>query len=127
MTELVCWNCGTDLDDVPRPISRHANCPRCYEVLHCCRMCRHHVASIPGECDHDEADPPVHKESANFCSYFKPRFRAFEEKEARRKDGAKSRADALFGEDAERDHPGPADPSSDEDEIRSRLDDLFDD
>ena len=129
MAELVCWNCGTDLKGVPRPISRHVYCPECYEVLHCCRMCRHYAPSIQGECDHDEADPPVQKESPNFCSYFKPRFDAFEDKEGRRKQAARLKANSLFGDD----EPGAKTDASDEmsrddqNEIRARLDVLFSD
>lgn len=127
---LVCWNCGADLEDIPRPISRHANCPDCYEVLHCCRMCRHYAPSRPGDCDHDRADPPVHKEGANFCDYYKPKFGAFEEEEGKRKSEAKSQFDALFGEDSgdagEEDDSREGDrKSSPDDEIRSKLDDLF--
>lgn len=130
MAKLVCWNCGTDLKDVARPITRHSNCPECYEVLHCCRMCRHYAPSLPGDCNHDEADPPVHKESPNLCNYFKPRFGAFEDAEGRRKDAAKSQFAALFGEDGDDgDVPeGEIDPKpAEEDEIRSKLDSLFSD
>ncbi len=130
MAGLVCWNCGTDLKDVDLPITRHSNCTACHEVLHCCRMCRHYAPSRPGECDHDEADPPVHKESANLCSYFKPRPRAFEDREGKRRQAAKSQLNALFGEDEStgQEEAGPVDsPSTEEDEIRAKLDDLFSD
>lgn len=130
MARLVCWNCGTDLKNVPRPISRHSNCPECYEVLHCCRMCRHYAPSIQGECDHDEADPPVRKESPNLCSYFKPRFGAFKDEEGKRKSAAKSRFAALFDEENESGGPSTADDPVEpekEDEIRAKLNELFSD
>ena len=124
--ELVCWNCGASLADVPRPISRHANCPKCYEVLHCCRMCRWYAPGRPGDCDHDRADPPVEKENANFCEYFAPMVDAYASAEGRRKQDAQSRFDSLFGDGeagsrADEDSPGA------DDDLQSRLDDLFKD
>lgn len=119
---LVCWNCGASLDDIPRPISRHADCPECHEVLHCCRLCRWYAPGRPGDCDHDRAEPPVEKESANFCEYFAPTAGSFVSSEAQQKAAARSRFDALFGD-------GDGQPSADdgEDDLRSKLDDLFDD
>lgn len=118
---LVCWNCGTSLEEIPRPISRHANCPKCYEVLHCCRMCRFYAPGRPGDCDHDRAEPPVEKENANFCEYFAPSFNTWVSAEGQRKEAARSKFDALFGGD---DVDGGA---LDPDDPRSKLDDLFDD
>ena len=125
---LLCWNCGQSLDDVPRPISRHANCSNCYEVLYCCRLCIHFDPIKQGQCDHDRADPPVNKESANFCEYFKPSKNAFEPKSDGRKESAKSQLDALFGtsDEADQDTSMSAGPAIDED-LRAKFDDLFDD
>lgn len=122
---LVCWNCGASLDDVPRPISRHADCPKCHEVLHCCRMCRWYAPGKPGDCEDDRADPPVEKESANFCEYYSPALGSFVSAEAQQKDAAKTRLDALFGgsEGDEEDDDEDEDP----DDPKSRLNDLFDD
>lgn len=124
---LGCWNCGASLDDIPRPISRHANCSACFEVLHCCRMCRHYTPEKRPYCDHERAEPPVEKESANFCDYFKPANR-FSEKELDRSDQAKSDLDALFG------GGDPAESvdvesleSLEEDETLNKLKNLFDD
>ena len=119
---LVCWNCGESLDDLPMPISRHATCDNCHEPLHACRMCRHYLTQRP-YCDHDLADPPQVKENANFCDYFKPTNR-FDGSRANRVDSAKSALDDLFGDDQEDPSSGEA-PSAD-DEARRRLDDLFD-
>lgn len=134
MAEVVCWNCGASLKDIPRPISRHANCPKCFEVLHCCRMCRWYAPGRPADCDHDRADPPVEKESANFCDYFSPIAGAYAEEEGRRKSGAKSKLDSLFGDAGdEGDGAGDGAESTDQDDdspdddVRSRLDDLFKD
>lgn len=125
---LCCWNCGKSVDDVPLPISRHANCRHCFEVLHCCRMCRYYDTNRPGQCDHERAEPPVVKESANFCDYFKPTNR-FERKSADAAAGARANLDALFGDEGTDDVPEnnePHDPDP-EDSARSKLDDLFDD
>ena len=70
MSTVVCWNCGRDLADIPRPISRHSNCPECFTDLHCCRLCKHFLPERVGVCAEDRADPPVEKENANFCDFF---------------------------------------------------------
>jgi len=126
--DLACWNCGASLKEIPRPISRHANCPKCYEVLHCCRMCRWYAPGRPGDCDHDRAEPPVEKENANFCEYFAPGIGTYEAEEGMKKQAARSKFASLFGEDEQ----GDTEPESDllpndQDEARSKLDDLFKD
>lgn len=127
MSHLECWNCGADLADIPRPISRHANCPGCYEVLHCCRMCRWYAPGRPGDCDHDRADPPVEKENANFCDYFVPT-NAYMKDEGERKAAARSRFADLFGEDSQEAQDDISDlDAGDDPELRSKLDDLFKD
>lgn len=129
MGELVCWNCGASLKDIPRPISRHSNCPSCYEVLHCCRMCKWYAPGRPNDCDHDRADPPVEKESANFCDYFAPATGTYAEREGERKQHAKSKFAALFDEDQDEDTPADDTDGEDEEQntLRSKLDDLFKD
>lgn len=123
---LVCWNCGTSLDDIPRPISRHANCPKCFEVLHCCRMCRHYEPDKRPYCDHDRAEPPVEKENANFCDYFKPVNR-FDSAGVSRSDSAKSDLDALFGDGDAGLPDDDIDKPIDNDDPMNKLNDLFDD
>ena len=126
--ELVCWNCGGSLADIPRPISRHANCSTCFEVLHCCRMCRHYEPDKRPYCSHDRAEPPVVKENANFCDYFRPANR-FVAADAERSDKARSDLDALFGEYGN--EVAGADPvpvsDIDSDDPRNKLNDLFGD
>ncbi len=138
MSALLCWNCGENLDDVPRPISRHASCPACFNELHCCRMCRHYDATKTATCHEDRADPPLQKENANFCDFFTPRFGAYAEETTLKSDAARSNLDALFGgadaseaaagdgqADEAEDTKG-ADPApSKSDEARRKLDDLF--
>jgi hypothetical protein len=125
---LVCWNCGQDLDSIPRPISRHAQCPKCFEALHSCRMCRLHNPHVTGQCEDERADPPTRRESANFCEYFKPRFDAFAPARSHDVDAARARLEALFGEtpaaDAKDPQAAPA-PASPADAARAALEALF--
>ena len=128
MAEIVCWNCGASLAEVPRPISRHANCPACFEDLHCCRLCRHYAPGITGQCEDDRADPPIHKETANFCDYFRPLFGAYRDRTGTKRDAARARLDALFEapESPPDDDRGAAPGvSSKEEEARAKLDELF--
>lgn len=128
VAEIVCWNCGASLAETPRPISRHANCPACFEDLHCCRLCRHYAPGITGQCEDDRADPPIHKETANFCDYFRPVFGAYRQKTGTKRDAARARLDALFETpEAASDDAGPGGPGvpSKEEDARAKLDALF--
>ncbi|MFT7684918.1 MAG: hypothetical protein ACI9FB_000259 [Candidatus Azotimanducaceae bacterium] len=119
---LSCWNCGHALDDLPLPISRHANCHKCYEVLHCCRFCIFYDKSEKSSCREDDAEPPNNKESANFCEYFKPNSNASQSTSSNQ--SAISKLDALFL-DAKPDEQNSkkTQPSLKE---NNPLDDLFD-
>ena len=127
---LNCWNCGKALADVPLPISRHAHCASCFEVLRCCRMCQHYRDLDHTKCAEDRADPPVIKENANFCEFFRPDRNAFNPNVTQASGAAKSRLDALFG-DALSGGDTEVEPADDRPENnvpkRSALDDLFDD
>ena len=102
MSAVVCWNCGRDLADIPRPISRHNNCPACFSDLHCCRMCKHFLPERVGVCAEDRADPPVEKENSNFCDFFRPANAAFHRStDTKRMDAAAALA-RLFDDDTER-------------------------
>lgn len=128
VAEIVCWNCGASLAEIPRPISRHANCPACFEDLHCCRLCRHYAPGITGQCEDDRTDPPIHKETANFCDYFRPVFGAYRERTGTKRDAARARLDALFdAPEPTLDDEGPGAPgvSSKEEKARAKLDALF--
>lgn len=123
MSTLVCWNCGENLDDTPLPISRQAACPKCFNELHCCRLCRHYDSAESIRCLEDRADPPLQKENANFCEFFLPQFNAFDAKTADRSHSAKGDLDSLFGasgkaveEELEPDET---------DSTKTKLDDLF--
>lgn len=97
--KLRCWNCGATLDDVPRPIGRHEHCKVCFEALRCCRLCRHFRLDINPQCDEDRADPPVNKENANFCDWFRPTTGVFQSSRTQKSDAAKDQLSGLFGED----------------------------
>lgn len=134
--ELRCWNCGESLKEVPRPISRHEQCPECFEALHCCRLCRNYRTDVTGSCNEERADPPVIKENANFCDWFRPDAGAFAGSRIEKSAAAQDRLNALFGGgDDEGDEAGSAgdadelesddqSPSAEE-EARSKLDNLF--
>lgn len=128
---LTCWNCDASLAGLPRPITRHMNCPACYEDLHCCRMCRHYRDNATAACADERAEPPTHKEGANFCDFFRPAAGSYRSGTSERQTHAKSRLDALFGSErraapraAEAGEPPPG-PDAEENEARRRLDDLF--
>lgn len=136
---LRCWNCGADLTAVPRPISRHEHCPACFEALHCCRLCSHYQPDATISCDEERADPPVNKENANFCDFFRPRSGAYAESRGSRSAAARAGLDALFGnesdvaqepEDPAASAEGEADeesrePLSKADAAKAKLDELF--
>ena len=130
---LTCWNCNASLAGLPRPITRHMNCPVCYEDLHCCRMCRHYQDSVTGACTDERAEPPTHKEGANFCDFFRPAASSYRVGTGARRRHAKSRLDALFGneqhvatgEAADGTPPEATEGPAPEEQARQRLDALF--
>ena len=131
---LQCWNCGQSLADLPKPISRHEHCPECFEAVHCCRLCRHYRADASIHCLEDRADPPVNKENANFCDWFRPDPGAYSGDRQDRSASARNKLDALFAagdESAASDEtlnierePQPGSLSQAE-KARSKLDSLF--
>ena len=129
MAELTCWNCDASLADLPRPITRHMHCPKCFEDLHCCRLCRHFIDNATNPCADERAEPPVHKEGANFCDFFRPATGSYAAGRSERKARAQSNLNALFADD---DAPAPSGGSggsgeerSEEDEARRKLNELF--
>lgn len=96
--ELVCWHCGRNLDDIPRPIRPSMRCPGCRMDLHTCRMCRHYNTRYIGDCAHDKADKVLDKQQANYCTYFTPRPDAHSPQENEAAEDAKAKLAALFGE-----------------------------
>ena len=122
--DLKCWNCGASLAELPRPITRHMNCPACFEDLHCCRMCGHFIDNATNPCADERAEPPAHKEGANFCDFFRPASDSY--RAGRRERGERAKADlsALFSNRESQDATQDRAPDA-ESEARRRLDDLF--
>jgi hypothetical protein len=122
MAHLVCFKCGTSLDQVPRPITRRSHCPECFAELYSCLMCRRYTTRFHSKCEDERADPPERKDNANFCEYFKPRSGAFDAHGKMDADAASNELNALFGKgDAE---AGESDDVG-SDESRSAAEDLF--
>ncbi|MFN3238815.1 MAG: hypothetical protein ACE37D_17370 [Pseudomonadales bacterium] len=130
MSNLCCWNCGSDVSDEPMPLSRQASCQKCGEFLHCCKLCTQFAPGRSGDCDNELADPPTDKTSANFCEYFIPNTHL--KVSGSKPSDAEAKLAALFddnepgdGEPGD-DEPDPLEPSTPE-KKRNPLDDLFND
>lgn len=95
---LICWSCAASLEDIPLPVSRHANCPGCYTEIHCCRMCLDYDPGVADACRDDRAEVPSNKEGANFCEFFRPRFDigSGDAEAADKGAAARAKLDALF-------------------------------
>ena len=116
---LVCWKCGTSVAELPLPLSRLAECPKCRAYLHVCRMCRFYDPRLTGLCQEERAEEVRDKEHANFCDWFKPRPDAYHPPGTAKSQAAKTSLDSLFG--------GSASGSGDKREAaRDKLEELFD-
>jgi len=116
---LVCWKCGASLVELPLPLSRLAECPRCRAYQHACRLCLHYAPGRPKACNEQDAEEVIDKDHANFCGWFEPRDHAFKAGAAQAKAGAaKSALDSLFG-------TANDDAASKEEAAKSELDKLF--
>lgn len=93
---LICWKCGTPLDDLPQPLSRRAECPNCHAELHTCRLCRHFDTAKAKQCREPVADEVQDKTRANFCDWFQPKPQA-QVTEGGPIPSARAALDALFG------------------------------
>lgn len=96
-TDLVCWKCGASLAELPLPLSRLAECPKCRAYLHCCRLCRFYNSRLTSQCDEERAEEVRDKEGANFCDWFKPRPEAHRPPGEGKSQVAKAKLDDLFG------------------------------
>ncbi|MHB8535011.1 MAG: hypothetical protein ACYDBW_06140 [Sulfuricaulis sp.] len=103
--------------DLPLPLSRLAECPKCRAYLHACRMCGFYDARIASRCREERAEDVHDREHANFCEWFKPRPDAHHPADKGKNQTVQSKLDGLFN--------GTADPLIDTDSARNRLDDLF--
>jgi hypothetical protein len=121
---LVCWRCGAAITPGQRPISRLERCRECEADLHVCRLCRHYNPRMTGYCDHDHAEPPLERERANFCQFFKPRPGAFTPGEREVDQTVRDGLEALFGRRSPQD-PAPTRPRAAADRAREALERLF--
>ena len=83
---------------------------------------------MTGYCDHDHAEPPLDRERANFCQYFKPRPGAWTPGELAADRDARRELDSLFGKAAEEtsvEDPGVTAGKPESDRARSELERLF--
>ena len=122
--DLACWSCGELAVNEPLPLSRHAACQHCFEMLHCCVMCRHFDPSSRPTCQHDLADPPRESDSANFCDYLSPHF-GRDRSSRRQGNGAAASLAQLFGDDACEDLGGEKHEVERPSDAERQLKDLF--
>ena len=100
-TNLICWNCGRELPDVPLPVGRGEECPECVAAVRACRMCRFYDPNVSNDCREPMADVVADKERANTCDYFSPAS-AGKERDEGEAGEARAKLEALFGSSAER-------------------------
>jgi len=98
--DLVCWKCGASLAELPLPLSRLAECPKCRAYLHACRLCEFYDPRVTSQCREERAEEVHDKEKANFCDWFNPRPDAHHPPGGEKIQAAKAKLDSLFGGDA---------------------------
>jgi hypothetical protein len=116
-TDLVCWKCGTSLAELPLPLSRLAECPRCRAYQHACRLCEFYDPHLTSRCREERAEEVRDKEHANFCDWFKPRSNAHRPPGEGKTQAVKAKLDNLFG--------GAQASDGKTDAARDKLSDLF--
>lgn len=116
-TDLICWKCGASLADLPLPLSRLAECPKCRAYLHSCRLCHFYNPRSTSQCDEERAEEVRDKEGANFCDWFKPRPEVHRPRSEGKTQAAKARLDDLFG--------GTQTSDGKAETARDKLSDLF--
>ena len=116
-TDLVCWKCGASLAELPLPLSRLAECPKCRAYMHACRLCEFYDPRLNSQCREERAEEVRDKEGANFCDWFKPRPHAYRARDEGKTQAAKAKLDGLFG--------GAQTSDGEVDVARDKLSDLF--
>ena len=97
---LACHRCGSSLSTLSLPLSRRDQCPECSADLHVCRMCTHFDKTVTRQCSEDGAEDVTDKDRPNFCDWFKPSDKAFNESGKADEDAAKDALEALFGDES---------------------------
>lgn len=90
-------------------------------------LCKHYRPDETIACDDERSDPPLIKENANFCEYFRLNFDGYDGRAASQ-DTARTKLDTLFASrEDEESHEGSADEISDskEDQAKAKLNALF--
>lgn len=95
--KMVCWQCGSTLENVIFPVSRREECLFCHADQHVCKMCKEFDGSA--HCQEPRAEEPKDREKANFCDYFLPSFQNFVKAKNTSAENAKAKLAELFGED----------------------------
>ncbi len=123
---IECWRCGTAVKSDQLPITRLEQCLHCHADLHVCRLCRSWNPRYTSKCSHDHAEPPLDRERANFCQYFRPAAGAFRSAGTPAGESARTGLEALFGESPE-EHAADtsADSMTETERARQALDALF--
>lgn len=121
---LVCWKCGADIEELPQPLSRLAECPACRTELHVCRLCRFYDTGVAKHCRETIAEEVKDKLRANFCDYFVARPDAYEAPDERAATKAQAQLDVLFGGDSP-DDPAAPEPQDEAAQAQAALDALF--
>ena len=123
---IECWRCGTALKPDQLPIARLEQCHHCHADLHVCRLCRSWNPRYTSKCSHDHAEPPLDRERANFCQYFRPAADVFRNAGAAPGETARTDLEALFAEGPEHSGTGTAtDDITETERARRALDALF--
>jgi hypothetical protein len=117
---LVCWKCGTSLEELSLPLRRLDECKQCGAELHVCKLCEWYSLAVAKHCREPIAEEVKDKERANFCDYFKPKPGAHSTQGTTEATQSKAALDALFGGSRE---TGSA-PSA-ADKARTDLEALF--
>jgi len=126
--KLQCWKCGNLFKDIIFPFSRYEECSVCKADQHVCRMCKEYDPRIADECRENRAEFVLDKEKANFCDFFRPRPKAFQQKDNSAEISARARLAELFGESGDtKPVESPATPQSEADRALAELKRLFGD
>lgn len=94
--DIHCYRCGASLEALSLPFSRQDECPECRNYLHVCKMCMHFDPHVPRQCREDGAEDVKEKDKPNFCDWYKPSAKAFNEDRKQQEDAARAALDALF-------------------------------
>jgi hypothetical protein len=123
---IQCWRCGHAVRTDQLPITRLEYCHHCHADLHACRLCRSWNPRYTSKCSNDHAEPPLDRERANFCQYFRPAAGVNRGTGAPAGETTVTDLEALFGAN----HEQPVNPAdnrnmTESERARAALDDLF--